>query len=149
MRETPIGAYIGRLIVLQEARNLIEVAEDDLSNAVVLLWLSENSWTPEELGISINRLAASNVLGITVAGARPDESFTFLLETLSHLPIDRHIMTGVVNSTEIADSVEDFLLSTYPDERYFDEWNEYRIIEIGKSQQLIAAIKEVLKRHPK
>lgn len=156
-----IGTYIDRPILLQEASSFSELAIDDLSHAVVLLWLDEGSWDPKQLELAVRRLAANNVLNITIAGEKSDEGFSVLLETLGSLSLDKHIMTGIFSGTDVKaplkvkdalivkDAVERFLISTWPTEERFDEWREYRIIIVGKpnlSRQIRDSVREITER---
>ena len=82
------------------------------------------------------------MLNITTAGWEADESFSTLLTVLATLPINNHIMTGVIKDTDINDPIEDslmikdavetFLVSAWPSEERFDDWTEYRIIVVGR-----------------
>ena len=157
MNKELIGTYLNRPVLFQEARILAELAIKDLSHAVVLLWLGESTWQPEQLKIAIKRFAANNALNVTIAGEKSDESFFILLETLSALPVNKPIMTGVIKSTDVKDPVEDslivkdaierFLISTWPDEERFDDWTEYRIIIIGRpglSRQICHSVTEIV-----
>ena len=144
-----IGNYRDRPILLQEAGSLSRVEAGDLSRAVVLLWLAEQSWDPKQLELAVGQLASNGVLNITVAGSRTDEAFSVLLETLASPSLRKHIMTGVIDNTDVKDpiedspivkdSVEEFLIGAWPSEEEFDNWAEYRIIVIGRpdlSQQV-------------
>lgn len=74
-----IGTYRDRPVRLQEVSSLGEMTARDLSHALVLLWLGEKSWDPEQLGLAIRQIAASNVLSVTVAGEKSDDAFSLLL----------------------------------------------------------------------
>jgi hypothetical protein len=152
-----IGAYLDRPILLHEASGLNGMEVGDLSHTIALLWLGEKSWDSKQLEEAIKELAAKNALNITVAGERSNESFSILLETLGPLPLRKHIMTGVFESTNVKDAVEDslivrdaierFLMATWPDEDRFDNWTEYRIIVIGRpdlSQQIRHSVAEIV-----
>lgn len=151
-----IGTYRDRPVRLQEVSSLGEMTARDLSHALVLLWLGEKSWDPEQLGLAIRQLAASNVLSVTVAGEKSDDAFSLLLQTLGSLPMRRHIITGIIKDADVKDpaedslivkdAVEEFLIGTWPDEERFDDWTEYRIILIGKpglAQQVCHAVVEM------
>lgn len=151
-----IGTYLSCHVLFQEAGDLGNLAIKDLSHAVVLLWLGESSWDPEQLKIAIKRLAASKPLNLTIAGARSDDGFRILLETLSALPTNKHIMTGVLTNTDVKDpeedspivkdAIEQFLIATWPDEERFEDWSEYQIVVIGRpdlSQQIRHVVVEM------
>jgi hypothetical protein len=157
MSMNSMGTYLSCQVLFQEAGNLGELAIKDLSHAVVLLWLGESSWGPEQLKIAIKRFAATKPLNITIAGTRSDDGFRILLETLSALPTNKHIMTGVLTNTDVKDPEEDslivkdaikqFLIATWPDEERFEDWSEYQIIVIGRpdlSQQIRRSVLEIL-----
>src|SRR5262245_6538396 len=142
MNRTLIGTYLVRPVILQELTELSELASDDISHAVVLLWLDRGRWNVRGLEEAIRKLASTGVLNITTAGWEADESFSTLLTVLAPLLINNHIMTGVIKDTDIKDPIEDslmikdavetFLVSTWPDEERFDDWTEYRIIVVGR-----------------
>ena len=142
MNRTLIGTYLDRPVILQELAELSELASDGISHAVVLLWLDRGRWNAPGLEEAIRKLASTGVLNITAAGWEADESFSTLLTVLALLPINNHIMTGVIKDTDIKDPIEDslmikdavetFLVSTWPDEERFDDWTEYRIIVVGR-----------------
>jgi hypothetical protein len=80
-----------------------------------------------------------------------------LLTILAPLPINKHIMTGVIDDTDIKDPIEDslmikdaietFLVSSWPDEGRFDEWSDYRIITVvrpGLSQAIHRSATEIM-----
>jgi hypothetical protein len=143
MNGTSTGIYLGRPVILKELPELDELAtDDDVSHAVVLLWLDRKHWDGRQLEEAIKRLASTNVLNITIAGWRADEAFSMLLTVLAPLPTNKHIMTGVISDTDIKDpiegslmikdAVETFLVSCWPDEERFDDWTEYQIVVIGR-----------------
>lgn len=128
-----IGTYLDRSVKLQIVNSLTTLEIDDLSHAVVLVWLAPQSFNSNLLEIIIKQLIAQNVLSIVVAGESPNESFSILLLTLSTIHTIKHIMTGVIESTCTNDIIEQFLVATWPDENRFDYWTEYRLIVIGNS----------------
>ena len=139
-----IGTYRDHPILLQEVIGLDDLAVDDVSHAVVLLWLGGNSWGRGQLERAVKRFASKSVLSLTVAGELADEAFSIVLETLGSLPTRKHIMTGIIRDTEVRDleedalivkdAVEEFLTGTWPDEARFDEWTQYRIIVTGQPE---------------
>src|SRR5262249_33832853 len=132
-----------RVVGFDSRRELgrVGVSIDDLSHALVLLWLGQDTWTSRQLARAIGRLASNDVLNVTVAGKRPDEAFSVLLQTLGSLPSRKHTMTGVLKDTDVRDlgedalivkdAIEGFLIGTWPDDGRFDEWTQYRIIIVG------------------
>lgn len=130
-----VGEYLDRKVTFQETENLTDLTIKDVSSALVLLWLGSPSWKYKDLTTLIERLARENVLGITVAGKRADESFDALIETLGSMTLPKHIMTGVDKTDDVYDVVSGFLASAIPDGARFDDWQEYRVIAIGSSEQ--------------
>lgn len=139
---TLIESYLGRAVTLQELSSLSELETIGLSQAVVLLWLGNRSWKLSQLEKAITELAANNILNVTVAGERSDESFAALLKVLAALPASKHIMTGVIDNSEVKDPLEDssivkhaiesFLFNSWPDTERFDDWKESRILVVGR-----------------
>jgi hypothetical protein len=157
MNRSLIGTYVDRPIVLQELTELNELIPGGVSHAVVLLWLDKNRWETRQLEEAIKKLASSGVLNITIAGWKADEGFSTLLTILDHLPINKHIMTGVIDDTDIKDPIEDsimikdaietFLASSWPDEERFDDWTEYQIVVVGRpdlSREIHQSVMEIM-----
>lgn len=77
--------------------------------------------------------------------------------------MDKHIMTGMCDSTDVKDpvkaalrvkdAIESFLIATWPAEERFDHWREYRIIIVGKlpdlSRQIRSSVTDVVERSRK
>ncbi|MGH9914723.1 MAG: hypothetical protein ACRD63_05480 [Pyrinomonadaceae bacterium] len=136
-----------RKVFFQEAENLNDLTTEDVSKALVLLWVGSPSWKYKDLTAVIERLAREGALGITIAGKRADESFDALLETLGSMKLPKHVMTGVDKTDDVGDVVSGFLVAAIPDEARWDDWQEYRIIVIGDSnlwQQMLCSINEAV-----
>jgi hypothetical protein len=130
-----VGKYLDRKVLFQEAEHLSDLTLKDVSKALILLWLGNPSWRYEDLTALIDRLAREGVLGITVAGKQTDESFDALIETIGSMMLPKHVMTGVDDSDDVDELVSSFFVAAIPDEARWDDWREYRIIAVGRSEQ--------------
>lgn len=133
---------MGRAVTLQVADSLNRIDVVALSQSSVFLWLGDETWDLYQLRTAITEMAANDVLNIEVAGERSDESFSALLDVLSALPLNKHIMTGVASDSSIRDPVADsalirdaleaFLYRGWPDEERWDEWAAYSIVVLDR-----------------
>lgn len=142
-----VGEYLDRKIFFQETENLNDFTTDEVSKALILLWLGSPSWKYKDLTVVIEGLAREGALGISVAGKRADDSFDTLIETLGPMELPKHVMTGAYDSGDVDDDVSDFLVAAIPDEARWNDWQEYRIIAVGDSnlqQQVFYSINKAV-----
>jgi hypothetical protein len=121
-----LGSYLGRKVVVCDDQGLI-TDEVVLSSSLIMIWCV-GVHGKENLNTFIDYLIKKRPLGITVAGHQVDNRFDYLLEKLSSPKIERHIMTGIIRSENLTESVEEFLLSAIPSEELFDVWNSYWLV---------------------
>lgn len=143
------GKYLNRSVILECADVLSELEYNNVSCSVILLWLGNPAWNAEDLQVAIKNYVLGNVLSLTIAGQRTDESFQMMLENLSVLQRDKHIMTGVIDTCDVDEAVDQFLIATWPDEGRFAAWIDYRIVVVGDSnltEEIRQAIHRVMNR---
>jgi trans-aconitate methyltransferase len=130
MKQEIIGSYLDRQVDLTEMRDLIDLGNGDFAHSLALIWLCKPDWKSGSLQTLIQALASRGALGITIAGARIDESFDVLLNTLGDLP-GPHVMTHLSEKKDEFLVAEDYFYAAYPSEERFDEWHRYSVIVIG------------------
>lgn len=156
MNGKQLGIYTDRPVILKELTDINELIYRDCSNAVMLIWLSNNSWNVEQFEDFVKRLALNGVLNITVAGWKVDDAFSALITTLSVLPTEKHIMTSKIAESDIKDQIEDsvvikntiemFLVNSWPSIERFDDWEESHIVVVGDSnlsQEIVKLTREI------
>ncbi len=123
MKKIVSGEYSGRPVFVSDE----EVSELDVRDSVVLIWSEESGIAPDLFKTLVTRGA----IAVWVGGSLSNESFESLLELLSTLQTDNHVMSGITEATIATDALDDFLATAMPDPRKLDEWKSYDLIIMG------------------
>lgn len=82
----------------------------------------------------VSAMVGGGVLGVWVAGVNVDRNFDRLLDNISTLHPQGHIMTGIIPESDGAVGWFNFLIAGLPDGERWNEWNAYRILILSQEE---------------
>ncbi len=137
MKSSNLGKYIDRSVEIYKMEKVLSLDELSLKDAALLLYFGIESFPIENIDDIIWKIVSRYPLVIEIAGKDSEEIFDILLKNLSERKTPHHIMTKIYKGENIIDIIEDYFLSTWPDEDSFDNWKKYSIIFIGNESEYI------------
>jgi hypothetical protein len=146
MRREIMGDYLGRQVNLIILDELSEIHQVNVACSLILILLCKSNWRKDDFRSAVEVIALKQVLGITVAGERVDDSFSIMLDTLGSLP-GPHIMTGISRELNMKSVVENFMVATYPSEERFDKWQSYSFIIVGNDASATSLREAIKSKH--
>ena len=125
-------------------------SKDKIPSSLILIYLLDE-YQMEDLDLIITQVWKWDPLGIFIAGNNSRRGFDRLLSILSSKNDNKHIMTGFFDKKSIEENLELFLISSWPSEDRFDEWENYNILMVGhetsaQAEKLKQKIRDLLAR---
>ncbi len=137
MKSNNLGKYLERSVEIYKIENILFLNELRMKDAAVLLYFGKESYPIENIDEIIWKIVSRYPLVIEIAGKDSEEMFDILLKNLSERKTPHHIMTKICEEDNVSDIIEDYFISTWPDEDSFDNWKKYSIIFIGNKREYI------------
>jgi hypothetical protein len=125
-----LGSYLGRRVEYASKKLLLKSdLNEKFSDSIVAIYFNNGKNTAyKDLRYFFSNLISSEPLSVFIAGKDSKKCFDYLIEYLSEYKSEYHIMTNFSDENEWFES---FFYATYPDEKMFDYWKYYKIIEIS------------------
>lgn len=136
-----LGEWLGRIVKVITVTSQPPFRIDGIGTSVVLLVL-KSKISDEVLRLLVKALVRQQPLAVVTNGIGARAAFDALIDELSGDSRHRHVMTNVLDGSDLHEAIDILLESTWPSEERFDEWAGYAVVAVGgASADIETAIK--------